>query len=96
MGLRFSAVRRRVDQGAGAGAVVEEHVDDHLQKDDVLHVLEPYFVSPLQIESYTAGLPSATQHEPPLVGLWAGVGAVVEEHVDDHLQNDDALHVLEP
>ena len=41
VGLRFSAVRRRVDQGAGAGAVVEEHVDDHLQKDDVLHVLEP-------------------------------------------------------
>ena len=41
-------------------------------------------------------LPSAAQHEPPLVGLWAGVGAVVEGHVDDHLQNDDALHVLEP
>ena len=89
MGLRFSAVRRRVDQGAGAGAVVEGHVDDHLQNDDALHVLEPKGVYPLQAELYTADLPSAAQHEPPLVGLWAGVGAVVEEHVDDHLQKDD-------
>ena len=86
VGLRFSAVRRRV----------EGHVDDHLQNDDTVHVLEPWGVNPLQPELYTADLPSAAQHEPPLVGLWAGVGAVVEEHVDDHLQKDDVLHVLEP